>query len=107
MPVSEPWNYGQIFLKMCLHGECLLHIKFGFVETFVLYCNKFPSAPLTQPPLGKIFSYTNFHLHTIERISEPSMAMLSNRYIINVINLFLNILGCLSPSWGFIYLFIL
>lgn len=52
MPVSDPWNYYQIFLKMCLHGECLLYIKFGFVETFVLYCNKSPSAQLTQPLLG-------------------------------------------------------
>lgn len=25
---------------MCLHGECVLHIKFGFVEMFVLYSKK-------------------------------------------------------------------
>ena len=35
-PVSDPWNYYQIFKTMCLHGECLLYIKFAFVETFVL-----------------------------------------------------------------------
>lgn len=40
------------FLKKCLHGECLLHIKFGFVETLVLYFNKFSSAQLQQLLLG-------------------------------------------------------
>lgn len=47
--VSDPWNY-QIFLKLCLHGECLLYIKFGFIETLVLYRNTLQSAQKTTTP---------------------------------------------------------
>lgn len=57
---------------MCLHGECLLYIKFAFVEMFVLYCNKFSSAQLTQPHVSA--QLHQLSVQTKGQITELSMA---------------------------------